>query len=180
MPLASKVASSSTSTVMLGRAPTIKTFHAKATATAWRMSGAAAAVAGSTMMDAKKLAGLGVLRPAWVTGSAGRGCRRTKDADAGTDRHEKQHGKRHLRRKNRRERQRFLRSGRVSALGGEATGPASKFLMAPSRLKAVRPGAIPSRLPCRLDYWYLDLMKKGWEKFIRQAQQERRPIAAAL
>ena len=31
-----------------------------------------------------------------------------------------------------------------------------------------------------LDYWYLDLMKKGWEKFIRQAQQERRPIAAAL
>ena len=31
-----------------------------------------------------------------------------------------------------------------------------------------------------LDYWYLDLMKKGWEKFIRQAQQEKRPIAAAL
>ncbi len=31
-----------------------------------------------------------------------------------------------------------------------------------------------------LDYWYLDIMKKGWEKFVRQAMQERRPIAAAL
>ena len=31
-----------------------------------------------------------------------------------------------------------------------------------------------------LDYWYLDIMRKGWERFIRQAQQEKRPIAAAL
>lgn len=31
-----------------------------------------------------------------------------------------------------------------------------------------------------LDYWYLDIMKKGWDKFVRQAMQERRPIAAAL
>ncbi len=31
-----------------------------------------------------------------------------------------------------------------------------------------------------LDYWYLDLMKKGWKKFVRQAQQEKRPMAAAL
>lgn len=31
-----------------------------------------------------------------------------------------------------------------------------------------------------LDHWYLDIIKKGWEKFVRQAMQERRPIAAAL
>ncbi len=31
-----------------------------------------------------------------------------------------------------------------------------------------------------LDYWYLDIMKKGWDKFVRQAMQEKRPIAAAL
>ncbi|RME31351.1 redox-regulated ATPase YchF [Candidatus Woesearchaeota archaeon] len=31
-----------------------------------------------------------------------------------------------------------------------------------------------------LDYWYLDIMKKGWDKFVRQAVQEKRPIAAAL
>ncbi len=31
-----------------------------------------------------------------------------------------------------------------------------------------------------LDYWYLDIMKKGWEKFVRQAQQEKRPMALAL
>lgn len=31
-----------------------------------------------------------------------------------------------------------------------------------------------------LDHWYLDLMKKGWDKFIRQTMQEKRPLAAAL
>ncbi len=31
-----------------------------------------------------------------------------------------------------------------------------------------------------LDYWYLDIMKKGWERFVRQAQQEKRPMAQAL
>ena len=130
------------------RAPTINTSHIKATTPAWQMSGAAASTA-PTMMDAKKLAGLGVSGPACAAvkrrprlSSSGR--RGGRDGSA-----RKQHGKRHLRRRNRREGQRFLRGGRVSALGGEATGPASKFLMAPSRLKAVRPGAIPSRLPCR-------------------------------
>ncbi len=31
-----------------------------------------------------------------------------------------------------------------------------------------------------LDHWYLGIMEKGWEKFVRQAVQEKRPIAAAL
>ncbi len=31
-----------------------------------------------------------------------------------------------------------------------------------------------------LDYWYLDIMKKGWDRFVRQAQQEKRPMAQAL
>ena len=35
-------------------------------------------------------------------------------------------------------------------------------------------------LETELDHWYLDIMKKGWEKFVRQAMQEKRPIAAAL
>jgi ribosome-binding ATPase YchF (GTP1/OBG family) len=35
-------------------------------------------------------------------------------------------------------------------------------------------------LEAELDHWYLDIMKKGWDKFVRQAMQEKRPIAAAL
>jgi ribosome-binding ATPase len=31
-----------------------------------------------------------------------------------------------------------------------------------------------------LDYWYLDILKKGWDKFARQTQQEKKPLAAAL
>lgn len=31
-----------------------------------------------------------------------------------------------------------------------------------------------------LDYWYLNILKKGWEKFARQIQQERKDIAGAL
>jgi len=31
-----------------------------------------------------------------------------------------------------------------------------------------------------LDYWYLDIMKKGWDRFVRQSQQEKKPIANAL
>jgi len=37
-----------------------------------------------------------------------------------------------------------------------------------------------SFLETELDHWYLDIMKKGWEKFVRQAQQEKRPMSAAL
>lgn len=35
-------------------------------------------------------------------------------------------------------------------------------------------------LESELDHWYLGIMKKGWEKFVRQAMQEKRPIALAL
>ncbi len=35
-------------------------------------------------------------------------------------------------------------------------------------------------LETELDHWYLDIMQKGWDKFVRQAMQEKRPIAAAL
>ncbi len=31
-----------------------------------------------------------------------------------------------------------------------------------------------------LDYWYLDIMKKGWERFVRQTLQEKKPITTAL
>lgn len=37
-----------------------------------------------------------------------------------------------------------------------------------------------SFLEAELDHWYLDIMKKGWDKFVRQAQQEKRPMAVAL
>jgi len=31
-----------------------------------------------------------------------------------------------------------------------------------------------------LDYWYLEIMNKGWEKFIRQTMQEKRDLAVGL
>ncbi|MBR9702779.1 translation-associated GTPase, partial [Candidatus Woesearchaeota archaeon] len=31
-----------------------------------------------------------------------------------------------------------------------------------------------------LDYWYLEIMKKGWDKFIRQVVQEKRDLGVAL
>jgi len=31
-----------------------------------------------------------------------------------------------------------------------------------------------------LDYWYLEILKKGWEKFARQIQQEHRDVAKAI
>lgn len=31
-----------------------------------------------------------------------------------------------------------------------------------------------------LDFWYLEIMKKGWEKFVRQVVQEKRNLAVAL
>ncbi|MGE0793176.1 MAG: redox-regulated ATPase YchF [Candidatus Woesearchaeota archaeon] len=35
-------------------------------------------------------------------------------------------------------------------------------------------------LEIELDYWYLEIMKKGWEKFIRVTQQEQKEIHKAL
>lgn len=35
-------------------------------------------------------------------------------------------------------------------------------------------------LETELDYWYLGILKKGWEKFARQVQQEHREIAVSL
>lgn len=35
-------------------------------------------------------------------------------------------------------------------------------------------------LESELDYWYLDILKKGWEKFARAVQQEHRDIKKAL
>lgn len=35
-------------------------------------------------------------------------------------------------------------------------------------------------LEAELDFWYLEIMKKGWEKFIRQVVQEKRDLAVAL
>lgn len=35
-------------------------------------------------------------------------------------------------------------------------------------------------LEIELDYWYLDILKKGWEKLARQAQQEKKEIFKAI
>lgn len=35
-------------------------------------------------------------------------------------------------------------------------------------------------LEIELDYWYLDILKKGWEKLARQAQQEKKEIYKAI
>jgi ribosome-binding ATPase YchF (GTP1/OBG family) len=35
-------------------------------------------------------------------------------------------------------------------------------------------------LEIELDYWYLDILKKGWEKLVRQAQQEQQGIFIAI
>ncbi|MBR9693000.1 redox-regulated ATPase YchF [Candidatus Woesearchaeota archaeon] len=35
-------------------------------------------------------------------------------------------------------------------------------------------------LEAELDHWYLDIMMKGWDKFVRQLVQEKRPFAVAL
>ncbi|MBN1175979.1 TGS domain-containing protein, partial [Candidatus Woesearchaeota archaeon] len=35
-------------------------------------------------------------------------------------------------------------------------------------------------LEIELDYWYLDIIKKGWEKLARQAQQEKKEIYKAI